>query len=350
MVAGKKTESGCTYYQYPVHNHHGDVIRVTDDNGTVMDSYEYNAWGVPLCETETGATNRFRWQANWLKLKEGLSKSPARLYLDNIGRFLQREKGGSLVGSNLYAQDRPTTLVDPLGLKAYEGQVMSPRASVGSVGTAELFARVVLSLVQEGTIELPTLPWILDDMKDLLVKNPDAFVLAALGYRFSPGAAGAGTNAFVYTCRYGWIDLGHFFLSATISYFIGHLAAYSLSWILELLQEANFPPFGEGWQKSGFSAEDLLSNWTGSRFGERVRQDSLAARIGKHLKVALLWAAFLIEAGAVAHRGQITIPGNKTLSVEQFLKTLVRNRHWLHKARSLQQALALNRSSLEYKW
>ncbi len=48
--------------------------------------------------------------------------------------------------------------------------------------------------------------------------------LIALSKKFNPGAPGkAGpTNAFVYTCRCGWIDLGHFFISAAGAFASGY--------------------------------------------------------------------------------------------------------------------------------
>jgi hypothetical protein len=47
--------------------------------------------------------------------------------------------------------------------------------------------------------------------------------LAALGIGFNPGATKEEKdNAFVYTCRCGWIDMGHFFISATAAYGVGY--------------------------------------------------------------------------------------------------------------------------------
>ena len=47
--------------------------------------------------------------------------------------------------------------------------------------------------------------------------------LAKLGLGFNPGATKEEKdNAFVYTCRCGWIDMGHFFISAAAAYAIGY--------------------------------------------------------------------------------------------------------------------------------
>ncbi len=48
--------------------------------------------------------------------------------------------------------------------------------------------------------------------------------------RFNAGAPGKGgpTNAFVYTCHCGWIDMGHFFSSAVAAYSAGYLQQFEL--------------------------------------------------------------------------------------------------------------------------
>ena len=83
-----------TYYQYPVYDHRGSVARLMDDGGTPVAYYEYNAWGVPLREEETGAPSRFGYQTNWIVLGDSNGKlllSPRRVYHTGLARFLQRE-------------------------------------------------------------------------------------------------------------------------------------------------------------------------------------------------------------------------------------------------------------------
>jgi hypothetical protein len=48
--------------------------------------------------------------------------------------------------------------------------------------------------------------------------------LAKLGIGFNPGAdKSEANNAFVYTCKCGWIDMGHFFISAAVAYLTAYL-------------------------------------------------------------------------------------------------------------------------------
>ncbi len=55
--------------------------------------------------------------------------------------------------------------------------------------------------------------------------------LGDLGFsEFNPGAPGAAgpTNAFVYTCRCGFIDMGHFFVSAAVAYAMSFIKQFDL--------------------------------------------------------------------------------------------------------------------------
>lgn len=40
-------------WYYYIYNAHGDVIGLVSDSGTVVNSYEYDAWGNIVSETET---------------------------------------------------------------------------------------------------------------------------------------------------------------------------------------------------------------------------------------------------------------------------------------------------------
>ncbi|MBC7851302.1 MAG: DUF4157 domain-containing protein, partial [Chitinophagaceae bacterium] len=82
------------------------------------------------------------------------------------------------------------------------------------------------------------------EYKDKSPKIANLMRLIKLGFSvFNPGAPGAAgpTNAFVYTCRCGWIDMGHFFVSAAVAY------------KLAILQQMDFKIDGKS-----FSIEDLL--------------------------------------------------------------------------------------------
>ena len=89
LAAARKLNGGATY-QYPVYDHRGSVARLVDENESTTATYEYNAWGDVLCEEETDATSRFRYQSNWIWLN-GFGLSTTRLHHAGVGRFLQRD-------------------------------------------------------------------------------------------------------------------------------------------------------------------------------------------------------------------------------------------------------------------
>lgn len=180
---------------------------------------------------------------------------------------------------------------------------------------------------------------------------------------FNPGAArDAAGNSFVYTCRGGWIDLGHFFISALVGYFYGYRVAMMAGWLMESpvqeffyriaraldpadldpeiitefaaregrqLAERVDPRFGgvgeivgrwigrkiqdlvSGNARSYFTIEDLPSDQFGSRLGDAMRNNSQNL-----FPLGTYMATFFSQLGGVHPTGDIldrmieeTIPG-----------------------------------------
>jgi RHS repeat-associated protein len=120
LVAAKQNAYSANYYQYPVYDHRGTVVRLVDETGTTSAYYEYDAWGNPLEATVSGgiSENRFRYQSNWIELKDSsdsLYLSPTRLYHPEIGRFLGRDWPYGLGSTFYYAGGNPAGNVDPDG-------------------------------------------------------------------------------------------------------------------------------------------------------------------------------------------------------------------------------------------
>ena len=137
MVAARKVAGGVNYYQYPVYDHRGTVVRLVDENANVVAYYEYSAWGQHLQEQESypNVENRFRYHSNWLSLNDSggkLALSPSRIYSMALARFLQKDphqiglypnsyfgkKSRKTRDTNLYTyvKNNPLTLLDPYGL------------------------------------------------------------------------------------------------------------------------------------------------------------------------------------------------------------------------------------------
>ncbi len=122
LVAAKRNEAGASYYQYPVYDHRGSVVRLLDENGTPTAYFEYDAWGNQLKDQVLSGTasNRFRYQSNWIELADDPDKvlelTPTRLYHAGVGRFLGRDKDGGVAGGYHYAINNSVAFVDANGL------------------------------------------------------------------------------------------------------------------------------------------------------------------------------------------------------------------------------------------
>jgi hypothetical protein len=94
----------------------------------------------------------------------------------------------------------------------------------------------------------------------------NAFRLAFLAVTIGTG----NDNMFVYTCKYGWIDHGHFLNNAILTYSWTRLHAEVLSALNELLQKL-------GKSDSAYTPEDLISNQLGRDFGAMLFWKDLEA-------------------------------------------------------------------------
>ena len=124
---GKRTTldyNGATYaYLY---NAQGDVVALSDTNGTVVVEYAYDAWGNPLSVTGTGSStigqkNPFRYRGYFYDIETGLYYLQSRYYSPKIGRFVcadsQLNVENNLLGCNLFAycNNNPMQYSDPDG-------------------------------------------------------------------------------------------------------------------------------------------------------------------------------------------------------------------------------------------
>ena len=114
-----------TYYFY-LTNLQGDVIAITDETGTIVVQYTYDAWGNLLSTTGTlantlGQYNPLRYRGYVYDQETGLYYLQSRYYNPEIGRFLNADNypatGQGLLGNNMFAYcgNDPVLRVDPTG-------------------------------------------------------------------------------------------------------------------------------------------------------------------------------------------------------------------------------------------
>ncbi|MET0465389.1 MAG: RHS repeat-associated core domain-containing protein [Chitinophagaceae bacterium] len=114
--------NGRSYYYH--NNATGSVMAVTDSNGTVVERYEYDAFGRRsvfspeyAVRTVSAIDNSIGFTGKIYDTEAGLYYSRARVYDPVNGRFLQRDPLGYVDGFNNYAYvaNDPVNYVDPLG-------------------------------------------------------------------------------------------------------------------------------------------------------------------------------------------------------------------------------------------
>lgn len=107
------TVNGTTYYT--VRNGHGDIVQLTDGNGSVVASYTYDVWGKVLSQTGTAASlNPYRYAGYRYDEATGLYYLTARYYDPSVGRFLSVDPK-SITPNYEYALSNPLSFIDPTG-------------------------------------------------------------------------------------------------------------------------------------------------------------------------------------------------------------------------------------------
>jgi RHS repeat-associated protein len=99
------------YYHY---DGQGSVIATSSDNGVVVASYVYDAYG----RTDDLTGNPYRYAGRHLDFETGFYYNRARYYSPQLGRFLSADPIGYGDGLNMYAYvgNNPMNFRDPSGL------------------------------------------------------------------------------------------------------------------------------------------------------------------------------------------------------------------------------------------
>jgi RHS repeat-associated protein len=116
-------QTSATYFA--IKDHQNTVIAMTDSTGSIVESYEYDAYGKTtirdaegntLTESEIGC--RYLFQGREYDASTGHYYFRARWYQPDIGRWLSKDPVGIAGGLNLYEafRNNPVNAVDPSGL------------------------------------------------------------------------------------------------------------------------------------------------------------------------------------------------------------------------------------------
>jgi RHS repeat-associated protein len=117
QALARKADSNYYYYLY---NGHGDVTRVIDQNGNIVDSYTYDEWGNILSKQES-MPQPLKYAGEYYDDESGLYYLRARYYDPTIGRFISKEPYEGEITNPLslnlytYVTNNPLIYVDPSG-------------------------------------------------------------------------------------------------------------------------------------------------------------------------------------------------------------------------------------------
>jgi len=119
LLQKRDTATGDRYYY--LYNGHGDVVQIVDQEGEVVNEYEYDEWGNITNQIDEGTHNPFKYAGEIYDDETGLYYLRARYYDPSMGRFINKDSFEGQIDNPLtlnlytYVHNNPLTNVDPTG-------------------------------------------------------------------------------------------------------------------------------------------------------------------------------------------------------------------------------------------
>ncbi len=324
----------------------GNIIALINTaSGGLSASYEYGPFGEALRSAGVMAKlNPIRFSSKYCDDETGLLYYGYRYYSPTGGRWMSRDPIEEQGGGNLYrfTNNSPSNELDVLGLfpgSPGHGDVVSPDDAAKFINDAQMEADNDDIMFNKLGLQLgnafkrqptPVNMWLASG------RNTWRFRSLINLYGNSGGALNTNAgNKFVYTCKFGWIDMGHFFRNAHGAYELSVRTMVNASDLNEKLQNL-------GGSDSAWSPEDLISNELGRDFGidlynadksnlarnrkstyylDKISKGSKLMPVSDFKNLSGSWREFLVNAGAVKWgTGTLLNSKNGTKTVEQHLQ------------------------------
>ncbi len=316
-------------------NSQGWIHALTDAGGAVVERYTYDAYGKPAFQNAAGAPlpnqkrsavgNPYTYCGLRLDSESGLIYGRHRYYSPGQGRWLSRDPIG-LYGDGInagngygYVGSNPTRFKDPFGLMPNQED---------AIGLDEFLQRV--RLISKANPDLDN-GELMEYIKDMIKGGGSAF--GDIGPSSVSGSGSSSSNSqpsgsassgkrcvnatlgwnYIYTTRFGWIDLGHFFTASDWGQALpGEDFAIGTVYIagvgVEMQQRLNYysPWANPSAYGSAFTPEDIPSNSAGAFFG---------ATLDPNIPLDVQLKKFFLSLGAVNNPS--SAPGFKSLPTSE---------------------------------
>ncbi|MCP4395932.1 MAG: hypothetical protein GY801_01280, partial [bacterium] len=272
--------TGGQYYFY--HNDHlGTPQKLTAQNGMMVWAATYSAFGQAAVGVET-VTNKLRFPGQYFDAETGLHYNFQRYYDPGIGRYVSVDPDGLRGGLNFftYTFNNPLKYHDPQGLGVHPHQIVPPDEAYQLVENFALYYRLAQ---RDSYMHLlkKTTNFGFEMSHSIREQDYPYFYKALLlnwlgGYALEPGARKGIPgyhNRFLFSCQYGWLDMGHIFNAAAASYqgvpiLVAKYASEVFQYIIGLATSGK-----SAHAQSAFTTEDFLSNELGAKWGRALARE-----------------------------------------------------------------------------
>jgi RHS repeat-associated protein len=300
---------------------------LTDETGSIVEAYQYDAYGRPTVFTDPGSdgtwftdddtqqmegesdlANKYFFQGRRFDEETQMQYFRNRYYNSRLGRFISRDPMGVwydiMARGNSYTSfgSNPLSILDSegYGVGPNPKNIIRPRKAVRRMGKATRDSGNMLASI---SLEFPI---------------------------------GRDSNRFVWTCKYGWIDLAHLANTALTAFYTSEETSYDYSVAYEEKQlnallwanKLGRAPTPHG--QSAYTVEDLKSNYHGATLGDEYAQKSWSKHGSEAFIILInLMSNFFRDAGAVDSFGKEICccdEFDEKMTVKEILSESVRNK------------------------